>query len=326
VKPVLSLNDFAWKLRVPLARLQEIADDVVPHYRLKVLKKGDKARHLYVPELELKRLLRRIKKIILDPLPLEAAAHGGVRGKSPRTNAECHLAKRCLVTVDVKQFFPQVRHSVVYRMFRTEFGFGRDVARLITRLTTYRAELPQGSPTSTAIANLLLTMPLDRVIATAAQQRKVDYSRYVDDTAMSGDNPRPLINDVARQLSSRGLRIHRPNTREPKKSKLRIMPGTGPQKITGLNVNSPTGPSVPRASRDNIRAAIHALPTLSPAETQKALRSIQGRIQHVARLNPGAGERLKRYLQSRIDERAEMTASSTLDKCTAGERADSHTT
>jgi RNA-directed DNA polymerase len=308
VRPVLSLNDLAWRLGVPLARLQEIAADIVPHYRLQVLKKGDKARHLYVPEPELKQLLRRIKKIIPDPLPLEAAAHGGVRGKSPRTNAECHLAKRCLVTVDVKQFFPQVRHSVVYRMFRTEFGFGRDVARILTRLTTYRAELPQGSPTSTAIANLLLTRPLDRLVGTAAQHRNVDYSRFVDDTAMSGDNPRPLINEVARQLSTRGLRIHRPNTREPEKSKLRIMPRTGPQKITGLNVNSPTGPSVPRASRDKIRAAIHALPTLSQAETQKALSSIKGRIQHVARLNPGTGARLKRYLQSRLDERAETTA------------------
>jgi len=308
VKPILSLNDLAWRLGVPLARLQEIASDLVPHYRLQVLKKGDKARHLYVPEPELKRLLRRIKKIILDPLPLEAAAHGGVRGKSPRTNAECHLAKRCLVTVDVKQFFPQVRHSVVYRMFRAEFGFGRDVARTLTRLTTYRAQLPQGSPTSTAIANLLLTMPLDRLVGTAAQDRNVDYSRFVDDTAMSGDNPRPLINDVARQLSTRGLRIHRPNTREPEKSKLRIMPRTGPQKITGLNVNSATCPSVPRAGRDNIRAAIHALPTLSHAETQKAVRSIRGRIQHVVRLNPGTGARLERYLQSRLDERARMTA------------------
>jgi RNA-directed DNA polymerase len=305
VKPVLSLNDFAWRLGVPRERLQEIADDLVPHYKLQVLKKGDKARHLYVPGPELKRVLRRIKKVILDPLPLEDAAHGGVRGRSPRTNAECHLAKRCLVTVDVKQFFPQVRHSVVYRMFRTEFGFGRDVARLITRLTTYRAQLPQGSPTSTGIANLLLTMPLDRLIGTAAQNRNVDYSRFVDDAAMSGDNPRPLINEVARQLSTRGLRIHRPNTREPEKSKLRIMPRTGPQKITGLNVNSPNGPSVPRASRDNIRAAIHALPTLSQAETQKALSSIKGRIQHVARLNPGTGARLTRYLQRKRDDRSE---------------------
>jgi RNA-directed DNA polymerase len=309
MKEVLSLNYLAWRVGVPLARLHEIADNIVPHYRLRVLKTGDKARFLYVPEPELMRVLRRIKKMILDPLPLEDSAHGGVSGKSPRTNAECHLAKRCLVTIDVKQFFPQVRHSVVYRMFRTEFGFGRDVARLLTRLTTYRAGLPQGSPTSTGIANLLLTMPLDRQIRTAARIRHVDYSRFVDDAAMSGENPRPLINKVARQLSTRGLRIHRPNTRDPGKSKLRIMPRTGPQKITGLNVNSPNGPSVPRASRDNVRAAIHALPILSRGEVQKAVSSIKGRIQHVARLNPGSGARLTRYLQATLNETSGAPAS-----------------
>lgn len=297
MNPILSLNDLAWRLRVPLNRLQEIAGNLVPHYRPKILRKGDKVRHLYVPEAELKVLLRRIKEVIIEPLPLAGAAHGGVRGKSPRTNAEQHLGRRCVVAVDVKQFFPQVRHTVVYRMFRREFGFGRDVASLLTRLTTYRAELPQGSPTSTAIANLLLTTPLDRPIEAEAVVRDVGYSRFVDDAAMSGDNPRPLINQVAQLLSTRGLRVHRPNTKAPKKSKLRIMPRSGPQQVTGLNVNSSAGPSVPRAVRDKIRAAIHALSSLSGPDAEKALRSIKGRIAHVAQFNPGSAARLGLYLQ-----------------------------
>jgi hypothetical protein len=82
MKEVLSLNYLAWRVGVPLARLHEIADNIVPHYRLRVLKTGDKARFLYVPEPELMRVLRRIKKMILDPLPLEDSAHGGVSGQA----------------------------------------------------------------------------------------------------------------------------------------------------------------------------------------------------------------------------------------------------
>jgi hypothetical protein len=74
-------------------------------------------------------------------------------------------------------------------MFRTRFGFDRDVARLLTRLTTYRAGLPQGSPSGTAIANMLPTMPLDQAIETVAQRRNVDYSRFEGDAALSGANP-----------------------------------------------------------------------------------------------------------------------------------------
>jgi hypothetical protein len=65
-------------------------------------------------------------------------------------------------------------------------------------------------------------------------------------------------------------------------------------------VNSPGDAS--RKSRDEIRAAIHKLPTLLMAEAQKAVNSIKGRIQHVAQFNPGVDARLARYLQSRLAE------------------------
>lgn len=90
------MNDLAWRVGVPLERLreiaQEIAADPMSHYRLIVLKKGDKVRHLRVPRVELRAVLRRIKKSILGPIPLSGAAHGGVRGRSLGTNAQQHLA------------------------------------------------------------------------------------------------------------------------------------------------------------------------------------------------------------------------------------------
>lgn len=302
--PILSMKDFAWRVGVPLERLEAIAEEIaldpMSHYRLQVLKKGDKVRHLRVPKAELKAVLRRIKDRILDPLPLSDAVHGGVRGRSPGTNARRHLAKRSVVTVDVKQFFPQVRHTVVYRMFRREFGFGRDVASLLTRLTTFRAELPQGSPTSTSVANLLLSKPLDKPTEAGAAGRGVEYTRFVDDAAMSGEDPRPLISAVAKRLSTRGLRVHRPNLKNPEKSKLRLMPSTGPQKVTGLNVNAPGGPSVPREIRDKVRAAIHQVPALAEADLPKAARSLHGRIAHIAQFNPGAAARLRTSLEQAL--------------------------
>ena len=80
------------------------------------------------------------------------------------------------VNLDVKDFFPNVRHYIVYRMFRRELGFGRDVARLLTRLTTFRAGLPQGAPTSTAIANVLLALPVDGPISVEAERSSPLYT------------------------------------------------------------------------------------------------------------------------------------------------------
>lgn len=151
---------------------------------------------------------RRIKNNILASITLGEGVHGGVRGRSPRSNATPHLGQPCVVNLDVRDFFPNVRHYVVYRMFRRELGFGRDVARLLTRLTTLDGQLPQGASTSTAIANVL-ALPIDRPISVEAERFDVRYTRFVDDITLSGSNPRPLINIVGRMLSRRRLPMYR---------------------------------------------------------------------------------------------------------------------
>lgn len=295
---IVSLQDLAWTIGVPLERLRDIAASIDDHYRVKVLRKGAKVRHLYVPRPELMSILRLLNRRVLGGLPISAAAHGGVSGRSVRTNAEAHLGQPCLVTVDVRQFFPNVRPDVVNHMLRKEFGFGREVAYLITKLTTYRAELPQGAPTSTTIANMLLTKPLDEPLGEAAQRVDSRYTRFIDDAAASGSNPRPLINDIASRLSARGLRVHRPKRGEPNKSKLKIMPGHVPQRITGLNVNSKSGPSVPREVRDAVRASIHALKFLPQDQHAAQVASIRGKIAYIAQFNSGVAKRLRSMLHA----------------------------
>ncbi len=86
--------------------------------------------------------------LVLDEFEVTEAVHGSVRGRSPASNASQHLGQSCVVTLDVKDFFTSVRYYIVYRMIRHELGMGRDVARLLTRLTTFRSYLPQGAPTS----------------------------------------------------------------------------------------------------------------------------------------------------------------------------------
>lgn len=235
---------------------------------------------------------RRIQRL-LAAISLGDEVHGGVRGRSPRSNAGCHLGEPYVVNLDVRDFFPSVRHGLVYRMFRRELGFGRDVASLLTRLTTFRDQLPQGAPTSTIVANLLLAVPVDGPLTARSREIGVRYTRFVDDITLSGSNPKPLINAVARMLSSRRLQIWR------KKSKLKITRQSEPQEVTGLMVNSRKGPSISRRRRANIRAAIFQLRNLTDDESRvAAVNSIRGRIAHVRLFNPGAAKRLHRYLES----------------------------
>lgn len=262
---------------------------------------GSKVRHFDIPDFELKAVQRRIANMLSKHLLLSACSHGGIRGRSPSTNAATHLGQRYVANVDVRNFFPSARHYVVYRTFRHELGFGRDVASLLTRLVTVDSKIPQGAPSSTIVANALLDS-LDKQIQAVATRRGLRYGRFVDDIGISGDNPRDLINLVARRLSGKRLQIHRPNRRSTR-SKLTIRSQRQRQQITGLVVNSAHQLSVSRSYRDEVRAAIFALSCVADKEARnRGARSIMGKIAHIRRFNPGAADRLQRYLNRRMPD------------------------
>jgi hypothetical protein len=129
------------------------------------------------------------------------------------------------------------------------------------------------------------------VLRTRAEAEKTTtrFTRFVDDIALSGDNPSAHIGNVARHLSSCGLSIHRGE-------KLKIRPRSMPQKITGLNINSGR-PTVPRQYRDMVRSSIHGLAAISDSvKRAEAVRKISGRIAYVRQFHPTAAQRLSDQL------------------------------
>ena len=298
MRPILSLNDLASRLGTPATCLRDIGRQINKHYTTRPLVQGAKSRQLAVPTAELMDIQRRINHNILAKLVLPPCVYGGVPGGSPRKNASQHEDQPCVVNMDVKEFFPHVRHYMVYRMFKHELGFGRDVASLLTRLTTYRSYLPQGAPTSTPIANLLLAAPVDIPVAAEAARLDLHYSRFVDDIAISGKNPRQLINLIAKLLSHKRLQVHR--FRRHQRSKLKITGSGRSQQVTGLVVNAPCGLSVPGKRREKIRTAIWVLRRIPKQEFSTAVRSIRGKINYVSQFNHGSARRLAAYLEATL--------------------------
>ncbi len=63
-------------------------------------------------------------------------------------------------------------------------GFSSKVSSILTHLTTNNYELPQGTPSSTAIANLIF-VENDIKIIEYCFKNKLTYTRYVDDLVFS---------------------------------------------------------------------------------------------------------------------------------------------
>lgn len=68
-------------------------------------------------------------------------------------------------------------------MFRS-FNFSPGVSRLLTQLTTYKGRLPQGSPTSSSIANLVF-VKTGKNLDTFAKQYKLTFTSFIDDLSFS---------------------------------------------------------------------------------------------------------------------------------------------
>jgi hypothetical protein len=238
------------------------ADEALRHYRYTWLPH----RLIEAPKPRLRALQRRLLADVLGRVPVHPAAHGFVPGRSVHTFAALHAGHPTLIKLDLSAFFSSIAVSRVYGLFLA-FGYPEPVAHALAALCTTRTpfdvlrgrpsafllrqpHLPQGAPTSPALANLC-SFRLDRRLEGAAAAFGARYARYADDLAFSGDlspgEARRLVGFVSRVVAEEGFRVN------PLKTRIR---GQGDrQRLAGLVVNA--RPAVPREEYDRLRAILH---------------------------------------------------------------------
>lgn len=296
VVPINSIRCLEWRLNVPRKVLYRTAERIEKHYYTHNSKVGEKVRVFEVPTSDLKLLQRRINRLVLDEYIFPPYVCGSVRKRSPLDAAARHTEKKFLAHIDIKDFFPSVCHDQVYGAFRNKLACGHPVAGLLTRLTTIGRHLPQGAPTSSSLANLVL-LDVDERINALASRLKLAYSRYVDDLHLSGDSREALNTLIAEtifRLRAAGFRVGR--------KKLKTSRRDDQQQVTGYTTNSQK-PSVPRKKRDRVRASIHRLSKMEvdSRDAMMLVDSIRGSIAYFRRSNPGHASRLEEKLQTVLD-------------------------
>jgi len=233
-----------------------------PYQRFSIPKRRGGTRDITAPITTLKRLQRAVYEVILAPLAVHPAAHGFVTGRSVATNAAVHVGAARLLKIDLADFFPTVHYRRVLGLFES-LGAAIDVASALAGLTTFRArmpdgfvvhpgEMPQGAPTSPALANLVCRR-LDARLSGLARRLGARYTRYADDLTFSWPPEATLpamgrvtwwVDQICQQ---EGFAVHPEKTRVVRRS--------GQMMVTGVVVNDT--PTVPRATRRKLRAMLH---------------------------------------------------------------------
>ncbi|MBT0566786.1 RNA-directed DNA polymerase [Williamsia sp. CHRR-6] len=314
--PVITdVGELAASLNLDIGELEWFADRGtwlrtarVPlrHYRITRIPKRDGVRIIEAPKPRLAEIQRKILRRILDHRDPHPAACGFRRGKSVAHFAWPHTDRPVVLRLDLRHCFTTIGTARVRRVF-ADCGYSPAVSRVLAELSTtttssdalgdldpwlaamLRARhLPQGAPTSPALANLVM-IRLDRRLAGYARRHALRYTRYGDDLAFSGDamDADRVLWAVLRIVAAERFVVH--------PDKTRIMGRHQRQQLAGLVVND--HPQVPRAEFDALKALLHNAITTGASTQNHAghpdfRAHIYGRIAWVGATNASRRERL----------------------------------
>jgi RNA-directed DNA polymerase len=335
VARIQSVASLAERLELSAGQLAWLADvrgmertvdrEQLRNYRYRWMpRRSGLPRLIEAPKARLKEIQRWVLRGILDAVPPHVAAHGFTRGRSALTHAAVHTGRAVVLRIDLRDFFASVPAARVYGIFLT-LGYNRSLAHTLTGLCSNtiptavwnaaarpqqphliqphfwlgRAlatpHLPQGAPTSPALANLA-AFALDRRLSGLGGAFDLSYSRYADDLVFSGPRLSQRANQTVFEMAGRivdeeGFRINQD------KSSLRT--AAQRQLVAGVVVNAHA--NIPRPEYDRLKAILHRIAVDGPG-AYDAGRSVdlhahlRGQVAWVNAVNPRRGKKLHRLL------------------------------
>jgi len=176
--------------------------------KIKTYKNGTNKKRTYRESLYILKIIqKRIKDRILSKIELPENVQGGRKKHSNITNAKKHQGKKYILTTDLQDFFPSIKAKKIFETF-CELGFNKQFAFYVTRFTTWKGELPQGTPTSTHIANIIF-LKTDFKLIEFCKANEITYTRFVDDLTFSSQKDfQNLIKQILEIIKENGLKIN----------------------------------------------------------------------------------------------------------------------
>ncbi len=323
IPDITTLGDLADTLRMHSGDLGWLISWKAEHYRhcWQTKPKSGRFRLIESPKVLLKFAQRQVLRKILHAIPPHEAARGFRAGCSVRDFVEPHTGKEILVRFDLEDFFPSISAARVLQIFLTA-GYPETVARALTRLTTHAApqsvleekeitwperrrlatpHLPQGAPTSPALANLS-AFRLDCRLSSLAKAAGADYTRYADDLLFSGGA------EFARQARRFEVVVGAIIIEEgfqPNHHKTRVLRQGQKQHAAGLVLNEK--PNIDRREVDRLKAILTNCVRYGPASQNREnhpefAAHLEGKLAWVRFIHPAKEAKLRAIFE-RIDWR-----------------------
>ncbi len=303
LKNCSSRNDLALLLDVKpsiLSYVLFVESDASKYQEFKIPKKTGGERQIKAPNDRLKEIQRSLSDLLLDCIDdinsekdiSSTLSHGFVKERSIITNAEMHKKSKNILNIDLDNFFDSFNFGRVRGFFikNKNFLLEPDVATAIAQIACHNNSLPQGSPCSPVITNLI-THSLDISLAKLAKKYSCRYTRYADDITFSTrknsfpaeimaetDGTYKASKRLDKEISRAGFSIN--------EQKTRIQYKDSRQDVTGLVVNEKIG--VKKEYRRTVKAMCNSLfhtgsytKIINDEHVEGSIRELEGKLNFI---------------------------------------------
>ena len=120
-----------------------------------------------------------------------------------------YVREKFILNIDLENFFPTVSKKRVYGLFKNQSSLNSKIASYLTFICCTDKGLPQGSPTSPIITNIICSR-LDKKLRRLSSENYVTYSRYADDLLFTSKKefPSEFENKVNEIIQNEGFLLN----------------------------------------------------------------------------------------------------------------------
>lgn len=277
--------------------------DAAKKYRsFEIPKKSGGVRIIHAPEAQLALLQSRLAELLYECVHERKkehprfwyASHGFHQGRTIISNAEVHKRRRFVFNLDLEDFFGTINFGRVRGFFIKDSMFSLEpkVATIIAQIACHDNALPQGSPCSPVLSNLIGNI-LDSRLLALAQNARCTYTRYADDLTFS-TNEMLFPTEIAVNVHGADWEVGAKLKKTIEESgffinptKTRMSLRRSRQTVTGLVVNKKA--NISRDYYRAVRAMCNAVfqtgsyfgPGDDPAHVTDNLNPLEGMLSHI---------------------------------------------
>ena len=287
-------------LGVTADELSRALGDIPSMYkRSRIPKKTGGTREIREPLSPLRGMQENILRQILYSIPISEFAGAYYPGARLYRNASPHTGKRCILKMDVTDFFGSIRYDAVLSSVFNIERYPEDIGAALASLCCLDGALPQGACTSPAISNIVMEA-FDDSFGRWCGKLGFSYTRYSDDITVSGSGRLyPAYLKAKAMLGDMGLELN--------EKKTRFITSASRQTVTGLTVNRRV--RVPSDYKRKLRQELHYVlrygldnaADYMGVPTKKYYQQLMGRLNYVLSIEPtneyflGAFEKLREH-------------------------------